>query len=323
MLPDVRVVRVVRDEVVTNFGGVTGAGWRHVWENKWRQSEGSAALRELEGDGGDVDEGGVRPTPRDVLLQNETALFGDRVVAITGAGSGIGRATALAFAQRGARLALLDLDPAGLTETEALLGTPDHLAQPCDVADVGSITDAFGRIHDRFGHLDVLVNNAGINPPAPGSLEIDEALYDRIMDVNAKGIFFCAQAAVKAIGTGGGAIVNLASVSGMVGWGGTSVYSASKGAVIALTKFLAIELAPRGIRVNAVCPGSIRTPMVESNLRRLPDPERAWKETASIHPLGRVGTPEEVADAIVFLASPRSSFVTGTCLVVDGGLTAQ
>ncbi|MDP9356648.1 MAG: SDR family oxidoreductase [Chloroflexota bacterium] len=256
-------------------------------------------------------------------MPNETQLFGDRVVAITGAGSGIGRAAAMAFAGLGARVALVDIDSTGLAETEAGLTGTDHLAVPCDVSDVGSIADAFGRIAERFDRLDVLVNNAGINPPAPGSLEIDEALYDRIMDVNAKGIFFCAQAAVKVMGAGGGAIVNLASVSGMVGWGGTSVYSASKGAVIALTKFLAIEFAPRGIRVNAICPGSIRTPMVESNLRRLPDPEQAWEETAEIHPLGRVGTPQEVADAIVFLASPRSSFVTGTCLVVDGGLTAQ
>ena len=258
-----------------------------------------------------------------ILVSDHEVLFAGQVVAVTGAGSGIGRAATLAFAQQGARVALLDVDPAGLAETETLLGDSDHLAQPCDVASVGSIHEAFGRISDRLGPIDVLVNNAGINPPAAGSLEIDETLYDRIMDVNAKGIFFCAQAASRMMATRGGAIVNLASVSGMVGWGGTSVYSASKGAVIALTKFLAIEFAPRGIRVNAVCPGSIRTPMVEANLRRLPNPEQAWEETAEIHPLGRVGTPEEVADAILFLASPRSAFVTGTCLVVDGGLTAR
>ncbi|MDP9367448.1 MAG: SDR family oxidoreductase [Chloroflexota bacterium] len=257
------------------------------------------------------------------MMPNGTRLGDGRVVVVTGAGSGIGRAAAHVFAQRGAHLALLDLNPDGLEETMRSLDDREHLAVGCDVSDVHSIAQAFGRISDRFGGINVLVNNAGINPPAASSLDIDESLYDRIMDVNAKGMFFCAQAAVKAMGTGGGVIVNLASVSGMVGWGGTSVYSASKGAVIALTKYLAIELAPRGIRVNAVCPGSIRTPMVEANLRRLSDPERAWEETAAVHPLGRVGTPEEVADAIVYLASPRSSFVTGTCLVVDGGLTAQ
>jgi NAD(P)-dependent dehydrogenase (short-subunit alcohol dehydrogenase family) len=139
-----------------------------------------------------------------------------------------------------------------------------------------------------------------------------------------KGIFFCAQAAARTMATvHGGVIVNLASVSGMIGWGGSSVYSASKGAVIALTKFLAVEFAPVGIRVNAVCPGSVRTPMVEDNLRRLSDPAGTAQQVADLHPLGRMAKPEEIADTIVFLASAHSSFVTGTCLVVDGGLTAQ
>jgi dihydroanticapsin dehydrogenase len=108
----------------------------------------------------------------------------------------------------------------------------------------------------------------------------------------------------------------------MIGWDGSSVYSASKGAVITLTKFLAIKLAPRGIRVNAVCPGSIRTPMVENNLALLPDPDKARAQSAALHPIGRGGSPEEVADTILYFASAKSSLVTGTCLVVDGGLTA-
>ena len=250
--------------------------------------------------------------------------FSDRRVVITGAASGIGRATALAFARQGARVGLLDVAAAGLAETERLLPGSGHLTLECDVADVSSVARAFDQLAGGFGAVDVLVNNAGINPPASSSLDVDEAFYDRVMDVNAKGIFFCAQQAMRAmIAHGGGVIVNLGSVSGMIGWGGSSVYSASKGAVIALTRALAMELAPHGIRVNAVCPGSIRTPMVEDNLRRLPDADRAWGETAALHPLGRVGTAEEVADAIVFLASPHSSFVTGTCLVVDGGLTAR
>ncbi|HKG25498.1 MAG TPA: SDR family oxidoreductase, partial [Thermomicrobiales bacterium] len=211
-----------------------------------------------------------------------------------------------------------------LSQALASLTGDGHLALPTDVAEVAAIGRAFRRIGEAFDGIDVLVNNAGINPPAEHSTAIDEALYDRVMDVNVKGLFFCAQAAIPAMTAGGGrAIVNLASVSGMIGWGGSSVYSASKGAVIALTKFLAIELAPMGVRVNAVCPGSIRTPMVEKVIGNLPDPARAWEETAALHPLGRVGAAEEVADAIVYLASPRSSFVTGTCLVVDGGLTAK
>lgn len=266
-----------------------------------------------------------------VEIQNETSRprrDGDewrgKCVAITGAGSGIGRATAVAFAAQGARLALLDISAASIDETRQRLTGSDHLALECDVSSPTAIADAFARIDTVLGPIDALINNAGINPPVASSLDVDEAYFDQIMSVNTKGIFFCAQAAMRSmIPRKAGTIVNLASVSGMIGWGGSAIYSASKGAVIALTKALAIELAPFSIRVNAVAPGSIRTPMVEDNLQRLDNPAAAWEQTATLHPLGRVGEPDEVADAILFLASNRGSFLTGTVLTVDGGLTAQ
>ena len=250
--------------------------------------------------------------------------FAGTCIAVTGAGSGIGRATALAFAMQGARLALLDVSLTGLEETAQLAMGENHLPIECDVTDPTAIASAFAHIATVLGPVDVLVNNAGINPPVASSLEVDEAYFDRVMDVNSKGIFFCAQAAMRSmIPRRTGTIVNLGSVSGMIGWGGSAVYSASKGAVLALTKALAIELAPFSIRVNAVAPGSVRTPMVQKNVNLGEDPDNAWERIAAMHPLGRPGEPEDIADAIMFLASARSSFVTGTVLTIDGGLTAQ
>ena len=255
---------------------------------------------------------------------SDSPEFTGKCIVITGAGSGIGRATALAFAKLGARLALLDVSLAGLHETVRLAVGENHLTLECDVTNPAAVASAFSRIETDLGAVDVLVNNAGINPPVASSLDVDEAYFDRVMDVNCKGIFFCAQAAMRSMmPRRTGAIVNLGSVSGMIGWGGSAVYSASKGAVLALTKALAIELAPFSIRVNAVAPGSVRTPMVQNNVDLSEAPDGAWERIASLHPLGRPGEPEDIADAILFLASTRSSFVTGAVLTIDGGLTAQ
>jgi len=260
-------------------------------------------------------------TPR---LGPEGLEFLGQCVVVTGAGSGIGRETALAFAERGARVALLDIARGDLDATRQRATGEGHVALECDVSRPSSVVNVFSHIGDVLGPIDVLINNAGINPPVGSSLDVDEAYYDRVMGTNIKGLFFCAQAAIRAmVPRKSGTIVNLASVSGLVGWGGSAVYSASKGAVLALTKALAIEVAPHAVRVNAVAPGSVRTPMVENNLRRLEDRDEAWARTADLHPLGRVAEPREVTEAILFLASPRSSFVTGSVLTVDGGFTAQ
>lgn len=250
-------------------------------------------------------------------------LDGQRAV-ITGAGSGIGRATAMLLASRSVRVALIDISEDGLAGTHALLAGEGHISVAGDVSDPEAIADAFREAEESLGGLDILVNNAGINPPVASTLEVTADYYDRIMSVNAKGMFFAAQAALRSmVPRRSGVIVNLGSVSGLIGWGGSSVYCASKGAVIALTRALATEFAPHGIRVNAVAPGSVRTPMVEDNLRRLDDPEAAWRRTAELHPLGRPAEAAEIAEAIVYLASPASSFVTGTVLTIDGGLTAR
>lgn len=255
-------------------------------------------------------------------MTGQTAFQGQTVV-ITGAASGIGLATARAFAARGARVALIDRDRAGVERTAAELPGDGHAAFACDVSSYAEIVATLAAIRAQFPTIDVLVNNAGINPPADSSLDVSEELYDRIMDVNVKGCFFCAQQALPAMPAAGGVIVNLASVSGLIGWGGTSIYSASKGAVIALTKFLAIEFAPKNIRVNAICPGAVRTPMVDNLFAERPDPEAAWRANAEFHPLQRVALPEEIAEAVLYLASPGASFITGSNLVIDGGLSAR
>lgn len=247
-------------------------------------------------------------------------MTGSGPAVITGAGSGIGRATALAFARAGRPLGLLDRDADGLGRTaEACrgLGVPVETAT-ADVTDGAALREALRELARRLGGLAVLVNNAGIGTEKP---LLDHALDDfhRIFAVNLFGLFVALQEAARIMveAGSGGSIVNMASVAGLRGSVGRAAYGSSKAAVINLTQVAAVELAPHGIRVNAVAPGPIETPLVAAMHGERT--RAAWLRQV---PLRRYGTPEEVAEAVLWLAGPQASYVSGQVLVVDGGFAA-
>ena len=251
--------------------------------------------------------------------------FRGRVAVVTGASSGIGNAVTKALSAAGCSVVATDIDTDKLAFLASDWRAPHGKISiyGLDVANWQQVEDVTTDIIADHGVPDYVIANAGINPQASSTKEIDEAFWDRVIDVNLKGIFACCRAFLPAMANAGrGSVVNLASVSGLIGWGGTSVYSASKGGVIALTRYLAAEYAPSNVRVNCVCPGSIRTPMVLNNLRNFDDADERLARAAKLHPLNRIGEASEVADAILFLLSDRASFITGTALTIDGGLTA-
>jgi NAD(P)-dependent dehydrogenase (short-subunit alcohol dehydrogenase family) len=250
-----------------------------------------------------------------------------KVALITGAGSGIGRAAAQRFAAEGCAVAVVDMAGSAAEETAGKIVADGGRAIACsaDVTADTEVREAVARTVETFGSLDVLYNNAGVN--SSGSVaDATEEDWDRCFAVNVKGTFLCSRAAVTHLAAGGsGAIVNQASVAALVGVPNFAAYCAAKGAVVALTRSMAIDLAPRGIRVNAICPGTVFTPLMEPMLRARGDGdmEVGLARTVVKYPIGRLGTPEDIASAALFLASAGASFLTGSILAADGGMTAQ
>lgn len=244
--------------------------------------------------------------------------FSDKAVLITGGGSGIGRAAARLFAEEGAWVAVADrnISAGEACVAEIAAGGGSAYFLEIDVAREASVQQAINEVIARRGRLDVAFNNAGITHKAPLE-EHEEADWDRVLDTNLKGVWLSIKhQARQMLGAGGGVIVNTASTYGLVGAPGVAAYVAAKHGVIGLTRAAAIEYGRRGIRVNAVCPSATRTGMLVLNQEM----ERVWSER---HPLGRIAEPEEIARAVLWLASEEAAFVTGMVLPVDGGYCAQ
>lgn len=245
---------------------------------------------------------------------------GGRVALITGAGSGIGRATALRFAAAGASVAVLDLRGARAEETVRLIREAGGVGAPfeADVSVGKAVNEALEAVQRQVGPVDVLVNNAAVGG-GDDPLATDESTWDHVLAVVLKSVFLCSRAVLPAmIDRRRGAVVNIASVNGLTGLG-EEAYSAAKAGVINFTQNLAIRYGPHGIRANVICPGTIRTPIWGQRLAADP---HAFERLADWYPLGRVGEPEEIAATALFLASDEATFITGAVLPVDGGLTA-
>ncbi|MEM7541123.1 MAG: SDR family oxidoreductase [Pseudomonadota bacterium] len=242
---------------------------------------------------------------------------------VTGAGSGIGRAASLALAREGAKVLVTDLNFEGCEETVKLItdGGGSAVALKLNVADEVEVGKAVRKAADDFGTLDIAFNNAGIAGPMARISEYPDADYHQVIATNLTGVWFCMKHEINVMReTGGGSIINTASAAGLVGTHSASAYCAAKHGVVGMTKSVALEYAKSGIRVNAVCPGGIKTNMVASADRDYPGFASKLEQN---EPMGRLGEPEEIANAVVWLGSDSSSFTTGTTLAVDGGYTAR
>lgn len=250
-----------------------------------------------------------------------------KVAAVTGGSAGIGAATVTRMAEQGAAVAILDRkDQEGQELAQSLTERGLKAAYwHCDVSNEKQVSDALNKVVETYGSLTVLVNNAGISGTNKPTHELTEEEWDRVQNVNVKGVFFCTKHAIPLMKKAGtGSIINLSSIYGLVGAPDTPSYHASKGAVRLMSKTDAMLYATENIRVNSVHPGFIWTPMVEGHLKTTgQDLEAARQATAELHPVGHMGEPDDIAWGIVYLASDESKFVTGSELVIDGGYTAR
>jgi NAD(P)-dependent dehydrogenase (short-subunit alcohol dehydrogenase family) len=246
-----------------------------------------------------------------------------KVAVVTGAGSGIGAAIATLFARQGARTIVIDLnDSADATVATIRAAGGEAVALRCDVASPDAVTRTFNEVHATFARLDILVNNAGIAHVGSIAQTTPEDL-DRLYAVNVRGVFLCSRATVDImLQHGGGVIVNMASIASLIGLPDRFAYSMTKGAVLTMTRSVAVDYMKRGIRCNCICPARVQTPFVEGYLRaNYPGREDEMRRTlAAYQPIGRMGTPEEVAALALYLCSDEASFITGQAYPIDGGV---
>jgi len=247
-------------------------------------------------------------------------IFENKVAIVTGGSFGIGKATAIAFARRGARVVIADWmqDDSVLKEIKELGGTA--IVVRCDVSKTADVAAMVSQAVNAFGKLDFAVNNAGIEGETASSHECTEENWDKTININLKGLWLCMKHEIPVmLKQGKGAIVNVASIAGLIGFPGLPAYVVSKHGIVGLTKTAALEYAKQGIRINAVCPGVIKTAMVD---RITGEDKTVEKKYEDMEPVGRMGQPEEVAEAILWLCSDAASFVTGDAMAVDGGWIA-
>src|SRR5437899_7972164 len=249
--------------------------------------------------------------------------FENKVALVTGAGSGMGLATAKAFAEAGAAVVLADINEHAVRSAAEELVADGHkaIAVRCNVADEAEVAAMIEQTVSTFGRLDAAYNNAGVQSPAVETADASGEEFDRVNAINLRGVWNCMKYELRKMREqASGAIVNNSSIGGLIGLPGRAIYHATKHGVIGLTKSAALEYACRGIRINAVCPGTVDTPMVSAMLAKEAD---AMKEIMRDQPIGRLGRPQEIASAVLWLCSPGAGFVIGHALTVDGGFTAH